>query len=51
MDFYTDVAADSENRISLRSNGKYHRLRLTPTGANWKTAVGMEVDIVQQGIR
>ena len=51
VEFYTDVSADSENRISLRSNGKYHRLRLTPTGANWKTAVGMEVDIVQQGTR
>ena len=44
-------AADAENRISLRSNGEYHRLRLTPTGANWKTAVGMEVDVFKQGTR
>jgi hypothetical protein len=51
VEFYTDVAADSENRVSLRSNGKYHRLRLTPTGANWKTAVGMDVTIVGQGNR
>ena len=51
VEFYTDVPADAENRVSLRSNGKYHRLRLTPTGANWKTAVGMDVTIVGQGNR
>ena len=51
VEFYTDVPADAENRISLRSNGEYHRLRLTPTGANWKTAVGMEVDVFKQGNR
>lgn len=51
VEFGDDVAADSENRISLRSNGKYHRLRLTPTGSNWTTAVGLDFDIVSQGIR
>lgn len=51
VEFYTDVPADSENRVSLRSNGEYHRLRLTPTGANWKTAVGLSVDVVKQGNR
>ena len=51
VEFYTDVPADSENRVSLRSNGKFHRLRLTPTGANWATAVGMDVTIVGQGNR
>ena len=51
VEFYTDVPADSENRVSLRSNGKFHRLRLTPTGANWSTAVGMDVTIVGQGNR
>jgi len=45
------VAADAENRVSVRSNGQYHRLRLTPTGDNWKTAVGLEFDIVKQGNR
>lgn len=47
----TDVAADSENRVSLRSNGRYHRLKVTPTGANWKTAVSIDVDLSGQGVR
>jgi hypothetical protein len=51
VEFGSDVPADSENRVSLRSNGDYHRLRLTPTGANWNTAVGLEFDIVKQGNR
>jgi hypothetical protein len=51
VEFYQETAADAENRISLRSNGEYHRLRLTPTGDNWKTAVGMEVDVFKQGTR
>ena len=51
IEFGTDVAADAENRVSLRSNGEYHRLRLTPTGANWTTAVGLSVDVTKQGNR
>ena len=51
VEFGADVAADAENRVSIRSNGEYHRLRLTPTGANWKTAVGLEVEVVKQGNR
>jgi hypothetical protein len=51
IEFGSDTAADSENRVSLRSNGLYHRLRLTPTGSNWKTAVGLEFDIAKQGNR
>jgi hypothetical protein len=51
IEFGTDVAADAENRVSLRSNGEYHRLRLTPTGANWTTAVGLSVDVMKQGNR
>ena len=47
----TSTAADSENRVSLRSAGRYHRLKLTPTGANWKTAVAVDVDIAPQGVR
>lgn len=49
--FGDSVAADAENRVSLRSNGDYHRLKLTPTGDGWKTAVGIEFDIVKQGDR
>jgi hypothetical protein len=49
--FGTAVAADSENRASLRSSGKYHRVRVFPSGSNWKTAAGVEIDLVQQGGR
>jgi hypothetical protein len=51
VEFGTAVAADAENRVSLRSNGDYHRLSLTPTGPSWKTAVGLEVDFTKQGNR
>ena len=51
VEFGSNVAADAENRVSLRSNGEYHRLRLTPTGSNWQTAVGLEFDVVKQGNR
>jgi hypothetical protein len=44
------VSADSENRVSLRSRGNYHRLSITPTG-NYDTAVGVDVDIVPVGGR
>lgn len=45
------VAADSENRVSLRSNGRYHRFKVTPTGSNWTTAVSLDVDLAGQGVR
>jgi hypothetical protein len=51
VEFGTAIPADAENRVSLRSNGDYHRLSLTPTGPSWKTAVGLEVDFVKQGNR
>jgi len=44
------VAADSENRVSLRSSGRYHRLQLVPTG-NWSNAVAIDVDVTGQGVR
>jgi hypothetical protein len=47
----TSTAADSENRVSLRSAGRYHRLKLVPTGSDWKTAVAVDVDITPQGVR
>jgi hypothetical protein len=49
--FGTAVAADSENRVSLRAGGKYHRVRVYPTGDNWKTAAAVEIDLVPQGGR
>jgi len=49
---YSDnVAASSENRVSLRSSGRYHRLRVTPSGTAWANAVAVDIDVVPQGGR
>jgi len=42
---------DSINRVSLRTSGNYHRIKVKPTGDNWKTIVGVDVDIVKSGDR
>jgi hypothetical protein len=44
------VAASTENRIGLRSYGRYHRIRVEPSG-NWTTAIGIDVDIQEAGTR
>jgi hypothetical protein len=49
--FGTATNADSENRVSLRSSGNYHRVRVYPNGSSWKTAVGVDVTIVPTGGR
>lgn len=49
--FGTAVSADAENRCSLRSAGRYHRMRVQPTGDNWVSAVAVDVDVVAQGVR
>lgn len=51
VSFGDPVSADSENRVSLRSAGRYHRIRVQPTGDNWANAVAVDVDIAGQGIR
>ena len=48
--FGTALSADSDNRISLRSNGNFHQFQVTPTG-QWKTAVSLDVDFQGQGTR
>jgi hypothetical protein len=45
------TAASSENRVSLRSSGKYHRLSVIPTGSNWSNAIGIDIDVSPQGTR
>ena len=45
------VSADSENRVSLRSSGKYHRLSIVPTGSQWSNIMAIDVEITQQGTR
>jgi hypothetical protein len=51
VSFNTAVAASSENRVPLRSAGRYHRLKVTPTGSNWNNAVSVDVDVTPQGVR
>jgi hypothetical protein len=48
--FGSQTAADSENRVSVRGIGRYHRLQLTPTGS-WTSAVGMDIDLSPLGTR
>lgn len=50
-DFGSFVSADAENRVSLRSNGYYHRIMVKPTGDDWKTVVGVDVEYFTQGRR
>ena len=49
--FGTATAPDSENRVSLRSMGRYHRLQFNPTGDNWDSIIGADVEIVPMGGR
>jgi hypothetical protein len=42
--------ADSEGRCGLRSAGRYHRVKTSPSGS-WRTAVAVEIDIAGQGNR
>jgi hypothetical protein len=51
VDFGDYVSADSENRVSLRSAGKYHKLSIKPTGARWSNIIGVDIEIVNQGTR
>jgi hypothetical protein len=47
----TTVTASQEDRCSVRSAGRYHRVSLTPTGADWFSAIGMDIDYSTQGTR
>lgn len=51
VSFGDAVSADAENRVSLRSAGRYHRIRVQPTGDNWANAVAVDIDIAVQGVR
>jgi hypothetical protein len=50
VSFPSVTAANSENRIGTRSYGRYHRVKLEPSG-NWTTAIGMDIDIQSAGTR
>jgi hypothetical protein len=51
INFGTAISPDYEGRIPLRNAGRYHRVKMSPTSATWKTAVGTELVIVGQGDR
>ena len=48
--YSTPVAADDENRVSLRSHGRYHRIETVPSG-NWTSCLAVDVDINPRGMR
>jgi hypothetical protein len=45
------IPADSDNRVSLRSSGKYHRLSVIPTGDQWSNIMAIDIEITGQGTR
>jgi hypothetical protein len=49
--YSTPISASSENRCPVRSAGRYHRISITPTGANWFSAIGVDLDYTEQGTR
>jgi len=49
--YSTSKTTDQEDRCSVRSAGRYHRVALTPTGANWFSAIGMDIEYSEQGTR
>jgi len=51
VDFGSDKVTDTDNRVSIRSSGRYHRLRVKPTGDNWSMAVAVDVDVNPMGAR
>jgi hypothetical protein len=48
--FGSDVSATNENRVSLRSVGRYHRVRVKPTG-NWTTVMAIDLELQPVGGR
>jgi len=49
--YSTSMAASQENRAPVRSYGRYHRVKITPTGSNWFSAIGLDLDYAEQGNR
>ena len=51
VSFPAVTAASSENRVGVRSYGRYHRVRLQPSGNNWSAAIGVDIEIQGAGTR
>jgi hypothetical protein len=50
ISFGSQNSPSSENRVGVRTVGRYHRLRFQPTG-NWSTAIGADIELQQAGSR
>jgi hypothetical protein len=48
--FGTVASADDENRCAVRSHGRYHRVKVLPSG-DYTAAVGVDLDIKAGGMR
>lgn len=50
ISFTAPVVADDENRVGLRSAGRYHRATVIPSGL-WKSVLAIDIDFAPQGNR
>jgi len=50
VQFGSTVSSDDEDRVSIRSAGRYHRIKVIPTG-NWTQALAVDVEVKPQGGR
>jgi len=50
VNYSSTVTQNSDGRCPLRSYGRYHRLKVTPTGT-WNHAISVDVDYTQSGGR
>ena len=48
--FGTATSSTTEGRVAMRSSGRFHRFKITPTG-HWAAAVALDVELAPQGIR
>jgi len=51
IEWSAESVTSFENRADLRSGGRYHRLRVKPTGAGWTHAIGFDFTVTPQGQR
>tara|TARA_R100001463_G_scaffold5261_2_gene18345 strand:- start:1151 stop:2593 length:1443 start_codon:yes stop_codon:yes gene_type:complete len=45
------VSPSSENRVPLRAVGRFHRVKVQPTGDNWDSAVAIDLEVNKLGTR
>lgn len=50
INFGSQVNADGEGRVPLRSAGRYHRFNIVPSGS-WTNAIGIDIEVTNQGNR